>query len=202
MKLNQNEKAVVTSKGRAWIQSTLEARLLQSLFPKDLPVLERALEIGCGSGNGMEFLKHRLNARQVIAMDLDEEMLALSAKRWQGNDWAFFTEANACQMPFDETAFDLVVEFAVFHHVPDWQGALAEVARVLKPGGYFLYWDLYRFAICNPISRRLFEHPMENRFSHREFTAELERLGLECRQSRELPAMAGMGLFQKAAAIT
>ncbi|MCL2918708.1 class I SAM-dependent methyltransferase [Shewanella litorisediminis] len=198
MKLNQNEKAVVTSKGRAWIQSTFEARLLQSLFDNELPKLERTLEIGCGSGNGMQFLKHRLDAQQVVAMDLDEEMLVLSAARWSGADWAFFTEANASQMPFGEGVFDLVAEFAVLHHVPDWQSALAEVARVLKPGGYFLYWDLYRFAICNPISRRLFEHPMENRFSHSEFTAELGKLGLVCLQSRQFPAIAGMGLFKKA----
>ncbi len=197
MKLNQTERAVVTSKGRAWLQTSVEARLLLSLFRQGLPVVDDSLEIGCGGGLGMQFLKERLGAQNVTAMDLDAQMLAISAARWQQAPWAHFTEADACNMPFADRRFDLVAEFAVFHHIPRWQDALAEVARVLRPGGQFLFWDLYRAAICNPISRRLFEHPMENRFNHQEFLGVIRELGLSAVSARELPGLAGMGLFVK-----
>ncbi|WP_372872074.1 class I SAM-dependent methyltransferase [Shewanella sp.] len=197
MKLNQTERAVVTSKGRAWLQTSLEAKLLLSLFSEGLPDVEDALEIGCGGGLGVSFLRERLGASNVTAMDLDGQMLAISAVRWQHAPWAHFAEADACFMPFADQRFDLVAEFAVFHHIPRWQDALAEVARVLRPGGQFLFWDLYRAAICNPISKRLFEHPMENRFNHREFVGVTRELGLRPIACRELLGLAGMGLFIK-----
>jgi len=85
----------------------------------------------------------------------------------------------------------------VFHHIPDWQSAIVEVARVLKPNGYFVIEDLYRAAICNPLSRRLFEHPQQNRFNHQQLLHMLRQAGFQIVCDRNLFNLSGMVLAQK-----
>jgi len=57
--------------------------------------------------------------------------------------------------------------------------------------------DLYRAAICNPLSRRLFEHPQQNRFNHREWLVVLRQAGFEIVCDRNALDLAGMVLAQK-----
>ncbi len=45
-------------------------------------------------------------------------------------------------MPFETGEFDIVFTNKVTHHIPNWREALAEMMRVIKPGGYFIYSDL------------------------------------------------------------
>src|SRR5205807_10382353 len=53
-------------------------------------------------------------------------------------------EADATQLPFADASFDGVVNFIMLHHVIAWQDALAEAARVLRPGGVLAGYDLMR----------------------------------------------------------
>jgi ubiquinone/menaquinone biosynthesis C-methylase UbiE len=43
---------------------------------------------------------------------------------------------------FDDAEFDIVATNKTTHHIPEWKAVLAEIVRVLKPGGYFIYGDL------------------------------------------------------------
>ena len=45
-------------------------------------------------------------------------------------------------MPFEDYEFDIVSTNKVTHHIPDWEQAVIEMIRVLKPGGHFIYADL------------------------------------------------------------
>lgn len=197
MKLNQTERTLVTSKARQSLQTNIESRLLMRLFADGVPLVENALEIGCGGGQGVQFLRQRLGASTITAVDLDKDMLSLARERLGKVSWATFIEADVCKLPFDNGAFDMVAEFAMLHHVPDWQGGINEIARVIKPGGHFLFWDLYRAAIVNPLSKRLFDHPLENRFNHGELLTELEKNGLKVIKSSSVPGLFGMGLCRK-----
>ena len=79
-----------------------------------------------------------------------------------------------------ETAsYDAVFDFAVIHHIPRWRDALAEVARVLKPGGRFFFDEVTAAALARPSYQKLFDHPTEDRFTAGEFLAELPRHGLD-----------------------
>ncbi|KFZ36706.1 methyltransferase type 11 [Shewanella mangrovi] len=202
MKLNRFERMVVKHPMRHWVQSKIEQPLLLRLFDNNLPAFEQALEIGCGYGQGIQLLRNGFGAAKVVAVDLDEEMLAYSAERHAGADWLTLLQADATRLPFDDQQFDLVCDFAVFHHVPDWQAAVSEVFRVLKPGGAFVIEELYRAAICNPLSKRLFEHPQTNRFNHIELHQCLKLAGFDIRKSHHLPALAGLTLAIKPAQIT
>jgi len=58
----------------------------------------------------------------------------------QGN----FQEANAEKLPFDDAEFDCVCSMGVLHHVPNTAQAVAEIQRVLKPGGRLIVMMYYR----------------------------------------------------------
>jgi SAM-dependent methyltransferase len=85
-----------------------------------------------------------------------------------------------------DATYDAVFDFAIVHHVPDWRGALSEVARVLKPGGRFYSEEVLRALIHHPLWRRLLEHPMHDRFDAKEFADGLESVGLRVAARREL----------------
>ena len=74
---------------------------------------------------------------------------------------------------------DAVSEFAVFLHIPQWRDAVAEVARVLNPGGRFFFTEVTAAALARPSYRLLFDHPTEDRFTAGEFLVELPRHGLQ-----------------------
>lgn len=204
MKLNPFEKKLVQHPLRFWLQNHIEAPLLTSMMPKPHPDIRQALEIGCGFGNGIQLIRDHFGAEHVTAVDLDPEMIAAAKARWQESPHGLkqldFTVADATSLPFADSQFDVVFNFAVFHHIPDWQAAIAEVARVLKPNGYFVVEDLYRTAICNPLSRKLFEHPQQNRFNHQEWLSGMRQAGFNILCDRNLFNLSGMVLAQKSLA--
>lgn len=69
-------------------------------------------------------------------------------------------------------------DFGIIHHVPEWQRAVTEIRRILKPGGRFFFEEVTSHALNRWTYRTFLEHPTENRFSGQEFVAELENQGI------------------------
>ncbi|RLV60627.1 class I SAM-dependent methyltransferase [Parashewanella curva] len=197
MKLNTFEKFIVNSSVRFWVQNLIEMPTLMSMFAQPPQSPTSVLEIGCGYGNGIEVIKRHLNPEHITAIDFDDEMVTATRKRFLGSNHITIKQADAAQLPFENEQFDMVFEFAVFHHVPDWQKAVQEVYRVLKPNGYFVVEDLYRSAICNPISKRLFEHPQTNRFDHSELVVQLVDSGFKIIEDKHFLNLLGAVVVQK-----
>jgi ubiquinone/menaquinone biosynthesis C-methylase UbiE len=107
------------------------------------------LEIGCGNGEVARYIA-RNYIGNVIATDIDPGQIAL-ARRDSGHiPNLSFQEADAVKLPFEDESFNVVISFGVLHHVNKWRVALAEITRVLKPGGYFIYAEvIYPEAISN-----------------------------------------------------
>jgi ubiquinone/menaquinone biosynthesis C-methylase UbiE len=91
------------------------------------------LEIGCGTGAFAERLTVDNPAATVIATDQSERFVELTAAR--GVDARV---VDATDLPFADASFDLVAAMWMLYHVPDLERTLAEVRRVLRPGGRFL----------------------------------------------------------------
>ena len=179
MKMNQLEKLAMNNPVRSLIQRHFEAPLLERLGGR-LEGLE-VLEVGCGRGVGTQLILERFGARKVIAMDLDEDMVRRARRRLAGYDpeRLELCLGDVTRIDAADQAFDAVVNFAAIHHVPDWQAAVAEIYRVLKPGGRFFFQEVTARWILRWPYRTLFKHPMENRFSGQQFIAELQRQGIE-----------------------
>ncbi|RME99470.1 MAG: class I SAM-dependent methyltransferase [Chloroflexi bacterium] len=101
----------------------------------------RALDVGTGAGHtALLFAPH---VAQVIASDLTEQMLAKAAElaARQGLANVQTRRADSEALPFDDASFDLVTCRLAFHHFPNPRQAVAEFARVLKPGGVLGFTD-------------------------------------------------------------
>jgi ubiquinone/menaquinone biosynthesis C-methylase UbiE len=100
------------------------------------------LEIGAGSGSVAQQLLSRNPNLAWVAIDIDPHMTRAAGTRLLGFPNASVQTADATAMPFPDGSFDSVVSCLMLHHIIDWERAVAEVARVLRPGGTFLGYDL------------------------------------------------------------
>lgn len=100
---------------------------------------ERGLDIGCGPGFlACELAREVGEAGRIVAIDSSEDMLVAARARATREGLADRIElrlGDAARLEFPAASFDFVVAVQVYLYVPDVEGALAEAARVLRPGG-------------------------------------------------------------------
>lgn len=99
------------------------------------------LELGAGSGATAAALLQRSPGIRLTVTDIDERMVARARGRLP-HPSTQVVQADATALPFDSASFDFVLSFLMLHHVVIWQAAIAEAARVLRPGGLLLGYDL------------------------------------------------------------
>jgi SAM-dependent methyltransferase len=103
---------------------------------------ESALDVGCGPG----FLLRELAAAvgssgRAIGVDLSEPMLAIARERCAGLDNVRLENGDALSLPLETAACDLACALQVYAYVVDLDRALAELARVVRPGGRIVILD-------------------------------------------------------------
>ncbi len=107
---------------------------------------QKVLEIGCGNGaDGAMFAQH---GADYTGVDLTEAAVAATRKHFAAlNLPGEFRTANAERLDFADESFDVVYSYGVLHHTPEPARALAEVYRVLKPGGraYVMLYHRHSF---------------------------------------------------------
>jgi SAM-dependent methyltransferase len=111
-----------------------QQRLVQLL---DLSGQERALDVGTGAGALALALAPLIQG--VVGVDIVPELLDEAKKRAPAN--AAFQDADAYELPFPSDAFDLVTTGRTLHHVERPELVIAEMSRVLSPGGMMLVVD-------------------------------------------------------------
>ncbi len=185
MKLNWAELLVVNNPSRVW-QQKFEIGWMRKHAP--LPPGGSFLEIGCGRGAGASIIQREFSPGFLCAMDLDHLMIrrAFHYLGPQERQTISFCVADALHLPQPDGAFDAVFGFGVLHHVPDWQGALAEVGRVLKPGGTYFLEELYPTLYQNFITKHILLHPTQNRFGGEELKIALDAANFSIQSSFEL----------------
>jgi arsenite methyltransferase len=96
---------------------------------------ERGLDVGCGPGLLAAELVREVGAQgRIVAMDRSADMLAAARERLKDHPVGFVL-SDAAALPFAGASFDFAVVVQVYLYVPDVARALAEAARVLRPGG-------------------------------------------------------------------
>jgi len=118
---------------------TQRARVLRAL---ELREGEGVLDIGSGPGllaNEMAALVGP-NGR-ACGIDISEDMLAMSRKRCADKPWTEFKKSDATNLPYPDSSFDAAVSTQVYEYVADIPQALAELYRVIRPGGRVVVLD-------------------------------------------------------------
>lgn len=136
---------------RTWRTGTLGAvteQLELAAMLKLLAPLEdrRLLDAGCGDGTYSLAATER--GALVTGFDLSENMLAAaresSTARGVTVDWR---QGDVLALPFPDSSFDLVMAITLLCLVPDPQGAVRELSRVLVPGGRLVIGELHRWSL-------------------------------------------------------
>jgi SAM-dependent methyltransferase len=104
----------------------------------------RWVDIGCGNGAFSEAIVDRCQPAEVQGIDPSEGQLAFARTRPAAR-LAHFQQGDAMALPFPDSGFDVAVMALVIFFVPDPAKGLAEMARVLRPGGTMATyaWDMF-----------------------------------------------------------
>ncbi len=101
------------------------------------------LEVSCGHGGGASWITRSLSPAHYTGLDLNPEGIRFCQKRHSIANLEF-VQGDAQKLPFADASLDAVINLEASHCYPDFPGFLAEVRRVLRPQGHFLYAD-FRF---------------------------------------------------------
>jgi ubiquinone/menaquinone biosynthesis C-methylase UbiE len=102
---------------------------------------KKVLEVSCGHGGGASYVMRTLHPASYTGLDLNTVGIAFCRRRHDlpGLD---FVHGNAESLPFPEQSFDAVINVEAAINYRDVPRFFAEVRRVLRPGGHFLYADI------------------------------------------------------------
>jgi SAM-dependent methyltransferase len=101
------------------------------------------LDVGCGRGGTINLLQRFFSPRSITGVDYSAAAIAF-CRDHHGSANIVFQQADAERLPFADGAFEAVINIESSHCYPDVQEFYREVYRVLVPGGYFLYTDLFQ----------------------------------------------------------
>lgn len=179
MKLNPFEYRIVNNPIRALIQEYVETREMRK--NSNLGEGKRILEIGCGNGTGTKLIKKYFKPGEIEAIDLDPKMIALAEKN-NKDPKTRFRVGDASQLPYPDNSFDAVFDYGIIHHIADWQTALKELKRVVKPRGTLILEDLSKETFQTRFGRHFrkhVDHPYQEMHTQKEFREQLQKLGLK-----------------------
>jgi ubiquinone/menaquinone biosynthesis C-methylase UbiE len=142
---------------------------------------KRVLEVGCGHGGGASYLTRTLRPAAYTGLDLNRAAIAFCRKRHKLPN-VDFVHGDAEKLPFPDQSFDAVINVESSAAYPHFSRFLAEVVRVLRPGGHFLYTDLRPVSSIAEWEAALAGAPMRM-LSHDDINAQVVR-GLEKNSQR------------------
>jgi ubiquinone/menaquinone biosynthesis C-methylase UbiE len=162
--------------------AALDRALLDAITDADLGTVA---EICCGRGEAFLLLRNRI--RQGVGVDISLSMLDAAQRTHHAANLAF-VQGDATMLPLVTGAFDNVFMLGGIHHVNNRRALFGEIARILKPGGWFYFREpvsdfaLWRWirAIIYRLSPTL-DHETERPLLWRETAPVLEASGLACR---------------------
>jgi SAM-dependent methyltransferase len=144
---------------------------------------KQVLEVSSGHGGGAAYLVRTLHPASYTGLDFNPDGVAFAQARHKlpGLD---FVHGDAESLPFPDESFDAVINVEASHSYPHFDRFLPEMARVLRPGGHFLYADFRGYLEYDAWDAALAGMPMRM-VSKREINAEVLR-GMDNNSQRYL----------------
>jgi ubiquinone/menaquinone biosynthesis C-methylase UbiE len=179
MLMNSIEYWLVNNPLRGFVQRHYEAPRLKRLSKG---AADNTLEVGCGQGAGARIIYDLFSPQRYIGIDLDPRMIGRARRISDALPDATFVEGDVTSLGFPDATFDLIMDFGIVHHVPNWRDALAEVHRTLRPGGEFLFEELsvetWERGIGIPF-KKILDHAYNEMFRKQDVVDELKALGFD-----------------------
>jgi SAM-dependent methyltransferase len=148
---------------------------------------QRLLDVGCGRGDDVRALAPRVGPTGcVVGIDVSETLIG-EARQRGATSCVEFQPADAHAMPFADASFDAARVERALQHVEDPAGVLAEMARVVRPGGIIVAsepdWgtlavDADDRAITREVGRLICDHHIRNGWIGRQLPGHFARLGM------------------------
>ena len=107
----------------------------------EFPAGARVLDVGCGTGAQSRTLIKRADVAEVVGADQATFLIERARELAAGLEGLTFMEASGDDLPFEAAEFDVIVAHTVLTHVADPEAVLAELSRVLRPGGTLAICD-------------------------------------------------------------
>lgn len=117
-----------------WVQNEHHARWR---WASKFVVGKRVVDCACGAGEGSAMFA-REGAAQVLAFDISKDAVEITRRLCSELPTVTVRQANGLNLPLSDASIDVFVSLETIEHIEDDQGFLAEVARVLVPGGTFV----------------------------------------------------------------
>ncbi|MGD2181008.1 class I SAM-dependent methyltransferase [Lusitaniella coriacea] len=146
-------------------------RVLAYPFPEGL-----GLDLGCGDGHLTKIILEQVGERDLVGIDIDpqETVLAKSYDFYQR-----IHTIKADNIPETDATFDFIFSNSVLEHIENIEAVLGEVARVLKPGGIFLFTvpgdefhDCLLGSVFPWVSRKTYLQELDRRVAHQRYWSE------------------------------
>ena len=135
---------------RNFNQEKVEIPLMCLLL--DLPLGVRVLEVGCGRGIALPPLTRKLAPSALTAIDIDAELVEEAVQHAERRGvTANIRQADVRRLPFPGGSFDIVIDFGTCYHIDGANRALAEIERVLVPGGFLVYETVAAQLLSHPV---------------------------------------------------
>jgi len=150
MRMTAVEKSFVNSSGHAAKVAGHAESLLQKV---NVQPGWRYLDVGCGISSAARGIAMR-RPLDVVGVDIDPEQIATARAAGELPNLRFHV-MDATRLEFGDAEFDVVATSKTTHHIPDYELALMEMARVLRPGGYLVYTDMSVPGWAAAIGKRL-----------------------------------------------
>jgi ubiquinone/menaquinone biosynthesis C-methylase UbiE len=168
-------------------------QFLRALAPR---TGERVLDVGSGPGFVAGAIAEAVGSTGAVSgVDISEAMLAAARSHCARQSWVEFRHADAKQLPFADDSFDAVISTQVLEYVPDVTAAIAEIHRVLRPGGRIVVvatdWDsiVWHSPDRERMSRILaaWEQHAADSYLPRTLASRLHRAGFRVESQQVLP---------------
>jgi len=181
------------SAGHAWVAAQGLLDLMLKPFEDLLVDMicagsgHRVLDVGCGTGKLLKSAEARFPGAKLVGVDAAIEMVKY-AQTSNPTGTIQFQRATAEELPFPNASFELVFSTMTFHHWSNQTKGIAEVARVLTPGGRWLLADFVASGFLSPVRRLLTLHRFPERAA---LESVLANAGLKVVAERRIRRLAG-----------
>jgi len=174
-----------------WMQRRIMGPIQETvldLATEQVPHPTAILDIGCGTGRLLRATASRFPSARLVGVDAAEGMVTQAIASLPPGMEIQFQRAVAESLPFPDGSFDLVFSTMTFHHWSDQEKGVAEVRRVLTPGGRWLLADVVADGLMALVFRLVRIGRLQSR---KRLDAMLATSRLVVTAERRTPGMAG-----------